>query len=104
MLKEELLEEIKNCLLETYHDRLCGVVLYGSEVRGDATPDSDIDVLVLLDGPVNYGRDLETNLEVLYPLSLQLGRRISAKPVVASEYENVNCPLYQNVHREGIMA
>ena len=104
MHKEELLEEIKDCLSATYHDRLCGIVLYGSEARGNATPDSDIDVLVLLDGPVNYGRDLETNLEVLYPLSLRLGRRISAKPVVASEYENVDCPLYQNVHREGIMA
>ena len=104
MRKEELLEKIKDCLVEAYHSRLHGVVLYGSEVRGEATPDSDIDVLVLLDGPVNYGRDLETNLDVLYPLSLQLGRRISAKPVVASEYENVNCPLYQNVHREGILA
>ena len=104
MLKEELLEKIKACLFEVYHDRLCGVVLYGSEVRGDATPDSDIDVLVLLDGPINYGHDLEKNLDVLYPLSLQLGRRISAKPVVASEYENVDCPLYQNVHSEGIMA
>ena len=103
MLKEELLEEIKACLLAAYHDRLYGVVLYGSEVRGDATSESDIDVLVLLDGPVNYGHDLETNLDALYPLSLQLGRRISAKPVVASEYENVDCPLYQNVHREGIM-
>jgi predicted nucleotidyltransferase len=104
MCKEKLLEKIKACLSEAYRERLCGVVLYGSEVRGDAASDSDIDVLVLLDGIVNYGKDLETNLEVLYPLSLQLGRRISAKPVIASEYEKANCPLYQNVHREGIRA
>ena len=103
MLKKELLEEIKACLVAAYQDRLGGVVLYGSEARGDTSSDSDIDVLVLLYGPVDYGHDLETNLNVLYPLSLQLGRRISAKPVIASEYESVDCPLYRNVHREGIM-
>ena len=50
MLKEELLEKIKACLSAAYHERLYGVVLYGSEVRGDATSDSDIDLLVLPDG------------------------------------------------------
>jgi hypothetical protein len=62
----------------------------------------DIDVLVLLDGPVDYGRDLEANLSALYPLSLELGRRISAKPVPATEYETVDCPLYRAAHLEGI--
>ena len=103
MLKEELLKEIKSRLTAAYHDRLYGVVLYGSEARGDRRADSDIDVLVLLNGRVDYGRDLETNIEALYPLSLQLGRRISAKPVISSEYDGVDCPLYQSVHREGIM-
>ncbi len=103
MTKKELLKQIKSRLTGVYHDRLQGVVLYGSEARGSTETDSDIDVLVLLNGPVDYGQDLETNLIALYPLSLNLGRRISAKPVVASEYEKLDCPLYQNAHREGIM-
>ncbi len=103
MTQKELLKEIKSHLTAAYHDRLRGIVLYGSEARGSTVADSDIDVLVLLDGPVNYGRDLETNLTVLYPLSSKLGRRISAKPVIASEYEKLDCPLYQSAHREGIM-
>jgi predicted nucleotidyltransferase len=99
---EKLLKEIKTRLSAAYNDRLCGVVLYGSAARGAVVPDSDIDVLVLLAGTVDYGRDLETSLEALYPLAEALGRRISAKPVAASEYETLNCPLYQNAHREGI--
>ena len=102
MTREKLLKEIKACLITAYSNRLCGVVLYGSEARGTTCPDSDIDVLVLLSGPIDYGRDLETNLQALYPLSVKIGRRISAKPVAASEYESLDCPLYKNVHREGI--
>jgi len=99
---EDLLERIKSRLAVAHRARLRGVVLYGSQARGEAGADSDIDVLVLLDGPVDYGRDLEANLSALYPLSLELGRRISAKPVPAAEYETVDCPLYRAAHLEGI--
>jgi len=102
MTREELLKEIKTHLTKAHGRRLRGVVLHGSEARGEAGRDSDIDLLVLLEGPVDYGRDLQTNLDALYPLALQAGRRISAKPVEAAEYETVECPLYQRAHREGI--
>jgi len=104
MTTTELLDEIKNRLKKAHGRRLAGVVLYGSEARGQAGQDSDVDVLVLLEEPIDYGRDLETNLDALYPLSLEIGRRISAKPVSAKEYETVDCPLYRNAHREGIAA
>ena len=103
MTREQLLREIKTHLSKAHGKRLLGVVLYGSEARGTAGPDSDIDVLVLLKGPVNYGPDLETNIKALYPLCLQIERPISPKPIDASEYESVECPLYQNAHREGIL-
>lgn len=102
MTRDQLLRKIKARLAAAHGDRLRSVVLYGSEARGNAQPDSDIDVLVLLDGPVDYGRDLEANLDALYPLALQIGRRISAKPVAAAEYDTMECPLYQSAHREGI--
>ena len=103
MVTEQLLKEIRSRLAAAYHNRLRGLVLYGAEARGDGQPDSDIDLLVLLDGPIDYGRDLETHLDVLYPLAMRIGRRISAKPVSASEHDTVECPLYQNARREGIV-
>lgn len=104
MTSQHILDQAKQRLQEQYGDRLCGVVMYGSEARGQARNDSDIDLLVLLDGPIDYGRDLEANLEAVYPLSLELNRRISAKPVDAAEYETIDCPLYRKAHDEGIAA
>lgn len=104
MNRDELLREVRSALEGAFGARLRGVVLYGSEARGTAGPDSDIDLLVLLDGPVDLGKDIETSIKALYPLSMRLERCISAKPVDAAEYESVECPLYRAAHREGIVA
>ena len=100
--KMALLTEVKSRLTPIYGDRLKGVVLFGSEAYGTSTPDSDVDILVLLDGNVNYGRDLLDNINALHPLSSRLGRRFSPKPVSLNEYENLQCPLYLDAHVEGI--
>lgn len=102
MTTAELLAEIKSRLTTAHGARLRGVILYGSEARGQAGPDSDVDVLVLLDEPLEYGHDLEENIKALYPLSVEIDRRISAQPVSAREYETYDCPLYRAVHEEGI--
>lgn len=102
--RQELLSGMKRRLAKAHGRRLRGVVLYGSEVRGDARPDSDIDVLVLLDGPIDYAQDLRTNIDALYDLVLALERPISAKPVDIAAYEAAAYPLYRNAKAEGVLA
>ena len=57
MNQDRLLKEIRERLQTVYGERLDGVVLYGSRARREAEPDSDVDVLVLLKGPVKLWED-----------------------------------------------
>ena len=96
------LEQIHRSLLPVFADRLRGVVLYGSEATGKAMADSDIDILVILDGPVNIGRDLRLIIRALYPLQLKIGRTIHSTPVDVQAYQAGQFALYRNAKREGI--
>ena len=104
MVKQDLLQSIKQRLAEHYGDRLKGVVLFGSEARGDADEDSDVDLLVLLDGPVETWREIRAILDQIYPLQLARGfyRHLSAIPVNAEEYASRSDRLFRSAQEEGI--
>jgi predicted nucleotidyltransferase len=90
-------------LADAFGSRLQGVVLYGSEARGTAEPDSDADLLVLLRSPVVLGKDLKTIIDALYPLQLEIERPIHALPVEATVYAEGEFSLYRNARKEGVL-
>jgi len=104
MERSELLRRVKSILQEAFGPRLRGVILYGSEARGTAEPDSDIDFLVLLEGPVDSWEDSGKSIHALYPLVLEIDRPIHTIEVDADTYETDDLPLYREVRREGIPA
>ena len=101
MGKKPLLAGIKAALSAVHGDKLQGVVLFGSEARNKAADDSDIDVLVILRGPIEVRDDL-LSLDAVYPLMLEHERPIHAICVDAAEYEAGDFPLYRNAKATGI--
>ena len=104
MTREELLHRIKALLQEAYGDRLQGVILYGSEARGEAEPDSDIDFLAVLEGPFDFGEELEKIVHALYPLQLEVLRPLDVMPVERKVFEAGEYAVYRNAQAEGIRA
>ncbi len=104
MERRVLFKKLREYLEAEFENRLMGIIVYGSEARNDASPDSDVDVLVLLDDVYSFAHDLRRCVDSLFSLSLEIDRRISAKPVPYSLYNKADCPLFRHAHREGIAA
>ncbi len=102
MDKNKILERIKNSVKATAPDAT--LILYGSYARGDNRPDSDIDLLVLVNkDKVTYEDRLKIS-SPLYRIELEIGVIISSFFYPKKEWEtkHMATPFYENVTREGI--
>lgn len=97
-----VLAALRRGLEEIYGDRLVRLVLYGSRARGDAEPDSDIDVLVVLKGPVSPGEEISRTGGVITDLSLQFGEVVSCVFMDEERFTHRQGPFLRNIRREGI--
>ncbi len=101
MIPAHVCQQMKRSLLSAFGSRFRGVILYGSEARGEAHTDSDIDLLVLLQGPVDEQADGWACIRAVYPAVQELQRPIHPVPTDVAAYDNAVFPLYSSVKAEG---
>lgn len=79
------------------------VILYGSRARGDDRTDSDWDILILTDYPVNLQTERKFRNK-LYDLELKSGESFSVFAYSKNDWQTKQriTPFYQNVTQEGI--
>ncbi len=97
-----LLAELRSRFEALYGPRLVRLMLFGSQARGDAEPGSDIDVLVVLEGPVRPGEEIRRSLNDVAELSLENNMVFSCVFVSRDRFESELSPLLINVRREGV--
>ncbi len=79
------------------------VILYGSRARGDSKPDSDWDILILTDYPVDLNKE-RIFRDHLYDLELETGESFSVFVYSKNDWNTKQriTPFYNNVIREGV--
>lgn len=103
LANDPVLRRAKAGLQEVYGDRLAGIVLYGSRARGDNRPDSDYDLIALIeqfDTERDRRRevyDLETELFQMEPYEIE----VNIRPMDERALEQRTGFMF-NVRKEGL--
>lgn len=101
-----LMEQYVAQIQGIYGSHLRKVILYGSYARGDSRPDSDVDLMILLD---MSDLDLKKYSQKLSYMTydFNMDHDLDIKPIAKSQehFEKwvVNYPFYANVNREGVI-
>ena len=101
-LIDQYVEEIKRI----YGSHVKQIILYSSYARGDFRPDSDVDIMILVDMSdlelKAYGQQLS-----YMTYDFNMDHDLDIKPIAKSEAHFnkwiVNYPFYSNIHKEGVV-
>lgn len=88
-----ILGELSTELQALYRERFVGLWLYGSQARGDASPESDIDVLLILTRMDRPALKIDRSAGILADLNLRHGVLLSVMPVAQSQRGTIQLEL-----------
>jgi predicted nucleotidyltransferase len=98
----KILKQLRQEFSLVLGDQLESMLLVGSRARGESRPDSDVDVLVVVHGPFDYGDLIKRTSPIVSALSLQNDMVISRVFVSKEQFEHEQSPFLLNVRREGV--
>jgi len=98
-----ILREVKSRLVDVYGDGIRHVILFGSQARGDATPESDVDVAIVIRDDLNP-REVERSLDqFLWDVVVDEGELIVTIAMNESKFRDAHASCIMNIKSEGII-
>jgi predicted nucleotidyltransferase len=89
-------------LWEIYGPRLKRLILFGSQARGEAEPKSDVDVLVVLEGPTGAYEEAKRTSPVATKAAAYRDTALSFVHMSEDEFAEGRSPLVWSVREDGI--
>ena len=98
-------KSVVSSVIDLVSDKIYKIVLYGSYARGDFTPESDIDIMVILDCSkeevlsyrkqiIRLASDIGLEHDIMLSIALRDKESFYANQAIL--------PFYQNVEKEGV--
>lgn len=102
---QQLIQQYVSNIHDIYGSHLRQIILYGSYARGDFRPDSDVDIMILLDlSDIDIKKYRHQLSDMTFDFNMDYD--VDIKPIAKSEehYRKWvdNYPFYSNVNREGV--
>src|SRR3954453_18043345 len=101
---QEAVRKLEAGLRDLYGERFRGLLLYGSYARGDAREGSDVDLLLLLEGPVNSFREILRIEPVTWPLSLEYYTVLPVTPMSLDSFERQDSLFLRTLQQDVVPA
>lgn len=98
-----ILQKTAQSLKKLYGPKMDKLILFGSQARGDAQPDSDIDILIVLKPPFNYSQESDRISELIANLCLEYNTLISCAFTTSNQFYYHDNGFLRNIRREGII-
>lgn len=100
---QTILGQIHQGLQTLYQGQLDKIVLFGSQARGDARPDSDIDVLIVLNHSFCYSQESDRISLLIARLCLEYNVLISCAFATCDQVQSQDTAFFRNIREEGIV-
>jgi predicted nucleotidyltransferase len=94
--------ELEAGLKKLYGDRFRDLLLYGSYARGTAWEGSDVDLLLLLEGPVDPVEEILRVQAVKAPISLEADLVISIMPVEIEAWRRGDGSFLRTIRKDAV--
>jgi len=98
----EIASEARENLERIYGERLRGVYLYGSAARDQLTPDSDIDIAIVLDRIINRFEEHERTSQLGSDISLSNNTVVTFLFISERDFREGLFTIHRVIKREGI--